>query len=1215
MEHINENEATASEMKALLAELQDIDGGMEAITMDPPNRSLNNGPKLTTDQPHSRRTHRLVTKIPKPMSGQLLARDEGNSSAPTAAERRRNSTTSGGKTPGFSTYSISPSSCSGLSEQSKRHTPTPLGIRLAPIDSLGDNSKSDSPSKQKVSRYSLKPFTATLPGTPNVLPPLSTDDAIATSPVIAQTPPPDSEKGSLRLNKNQQNATERDRLPQKADCSVSANGNPNNTTRSGDYNFEVNFLPIMCALHLTQGGLKPQPRWGHTLTPVGDEHLFMFGGMEATSAESNSLMVFDTISNEWRPAYVLPKDGVSKMRSSPPPTTRYNHAACAYEGSCLIIYGGVAVHGHLVYNDIHMYNSLTCTWKCLWHGPPSDTAKSQSDTSSVGSKKHKKNEPVARFGHSMVVRDDRLYIFGGKVVGQEGMMTTKSTDVYVFSVSSRSWKKRIRLNGMATDDYPDTKSPKKLNTTVSGIIDIDKQASETGSPEDLMVIRKPQSDVCALCARAYHASTVKGDIMYINGGTGEDGNILNDTWQLNLKTGVWTCLHNGDTGGAIPRERHAMFACGEAIMVIGGCSSTPQSASVMTKFAHFVSVLPLLGQATPCWIPVAMGNASIIAPNKKNFAAAFCGGFVYVFGGTGGSESISNSMVYFLATDGYASEDGKDAVVDSDESLRLMMQSLQDKGSLTVPYDVLVVADIAGGDTGEGKGKDGVGIGGESLRGASASPDSRYQVGLHRVILQQRAPKFLESLLACRSEFVVSNPEKGRLDHRRESQTQKLRDGDLMDTDQAMGIDASSDGGDAVDALLLGKDIHIKGSLHSTSASGCSTAAVSNDLMIGGTASVSPNAMVYYVQGNKRVKGLPHPLTAEELRCLANYIYWGGLKAKFRLLLKDDDDDEGVQMKGGVSAEVSERQRLRSVLMSLRTAADDYDLKPLHDLTEALLEGDRHRLSKARQSGMLTLRNDMIQLLDTAKGATVTVLFVDPHTKQRKAHALHPVVLASSSTFFEQLLRPLFKEGKTNVSVDGVVAKLSCPEFSILRKRLPQGEQGLHTGPMDATSSSKAPPLTGSRTSIVVGPVSVPFPAIQILLRYLYTKQLQVPQQLALQTMMGAHRLGLSLLKAHCEAIVGRSDVNYESCCSFYFLSKRYKASLLREMALLTIVSGYSKVRSEAAFRDLPDEDRKIIDTVSMELGSDTWVPPQQPAQEIKPLSEYASRWNAISHW
>ncbi|CCW66302.1 unnamed protein product [Phytomonas sp. Hart1] len=1210
MEHNNGNEVTVSEMKALLAELQDIDAEVETTSMGLPRGNINSGLKPTTQQSHSWQKHGFLSNIPKPLNSQILSKDEGNLSGQAVPEHKLSSIANVTNTPGFSTYTTTSGGGRGLSEQTKRHTPIPLGIRLAPIDSPGDNSNPDSQSIQKLSSYNSRLSPTALPGALNVLPPLSTGDAILTSPLTMQNPPTDTGKSPLRFHGSQPYVTETDKLAQELHHSVSADEKQHNSPPSDNYNYQANFLPIMCALHLTQVGLKPQPRWGHTLTVVDDEKLFMFGGMEATSAESCALMVFDTSSSEWGPVYLLNKSSATKMSS--PPATRYHHAACAYEGHCLIIYGGAAVHDHLIYNDIYMYNTLTSSWKCLWQGPPSETDKGQGDGNNINSKKLKKNEPAARFGHSMVVREDRLYVFGGKVVDQEGVTTTNSTDVYVFSVSSCCWKKRIRLNKVTTCASPDTQSPRELNTTISGSTCLNEKAGKASNPENRIGELKSNSVRNTLCARAYHAATVKGDNMYINGGSGEDGNILSDTWQLNLRTGMWTCLHNGDTGGAIPRERHSVFTCGEAIMVIGGCSSSSQSASIVTRFAQFVSVLPLLGQATPCWIPVAIGNASIIAPNKKNFAAAFCGGFVYVFGGTCGSESSSNSMVRFLATDGYASEDGKDAVADGDESLRCMMQNIQEKGSFTVPYDVLSVADIAGGDTEEYENRDSEDTNRESLRGSPGGLDNRYQVGFHRVILQQRSPKFLDCLMACRSEFVVPATKKDTLSRRRLSQVQQPYNDDSIGGDNEMSGGASSEAGDAVDALLLQNNTQYKGPSHCVSATGCSTDGVPNDPTAGGMTPVVPNGIVYYVQGNKRVKGLPHPLTAEELRCLANYIYWGGLKAKFRILLKDDDDD-GARTKGA-SVDVTERQRLRSILISLRTAADDYDLEPLRELTDALLEGDRHRLHEARQHSACALRNDMLQLLNLGKGATVTVLFVDPHTKQKKAHALHPVVLASSSNFFEQLLRPLFKEGRTKTNVDGVVAKLSGSDASILRKRLQQEEQGNYTGPTDAQLTSKANPLSSSKTSIVLGPLSVPFPAIQILLRYLYTKQLHVPQQLALETMMGAHQLRLSLFRAHCEAIVGRSDVNYKSCCSFYFLSKRYNASLLQEMALLTAVSGYSKVRSEAAFRDLPEECRKVIDTVSMELGSDTWVPPQKPGQEIKPFNEYTSRWNAISH-
>ncbi|ESS68657.1 hypothetical protein TCDM_02594 [Trypanosoma cruzi Dm28c] len=183
----------------------------------------------------------------------------------------------------------------------------------------------------------------------------------------------------------------------------------------------------MCARYINPAGITPRARWGHTLTPMQGQKLLLFGGMEIEEGETASLFEYDTHHISWDPVCVS---------GSVTPTPRTNHAACASGGRWLYISGGTTDRGTRVLGDLYCYDISTQEWTCLWEYGGSST--------------RSKHEPTPRFGHSMVSWEDRLYIFGGKTPKRDQgdsqstqHVTVASTDVYVFSLTSRKWKRRI----------------------------------------------------------------------------------------------------------------------------------------------------------------------------------------------------------------------------------------------------------------------------------------------------------------------------------------------------------------------------------------------------------------------------------------------------------------------------------------------------------------------------------------------------------------------------------------------------------------------------------------------------------------------------------------------------------------------------------------------------------------------------------------------------
>ncbi|KAG8348973.1 Galactose oxidase central domain [Trypanosoma vivax] len=848
------------------------------------------------------------------------------------------------------------------------------------------------------------------------------------------------------------------------------------------------FLPFMCARCLCPSGINPRARWGHTLTAMKDHKLLLFGGMDLEEGDTSSLFEYDTHLVAWEPVCIA---------SDVSPAPRTNHAACEAEGRWLYVSGGTTNRGTCLIGDIYRYDTWTQEWKCLWKH--SDRSKS------------KRNEPMPCFGHSMVFYDNRLYVFGGRSLKRdksesksEPAVGMGTTDVYVFSLASCKWQKRIKAS--KGDDRPGN-----------------KRAIHTRHPT----------------SRLHHAACALGNKMYINGGIGVDGSTLNDTWVLNMRTQQWNSLHDGSTADAFPREKHHLFACGSSLLVVGGCSSGGGAICGSAINQNFVAVLAFdEGESQPpCWIPLAIGNVAVVAPYKKSFGAAFSGGFVHVLGGVDSGGPVSNTMVRFLATDGYVWNDyhnGNDAGGSGSrhactECSSSKMRSVREGGN-TVTFDTYIFPRAWEGD-------------------ATIDATASRPFGVHRALLQQRAPKLWKDLTGCRTGLVST-------------QSKNM-------TVLPFGLDCltnCSEVGEERDEKVRGID-----------GSG-SEVAITN----------MAEVTAYYTVGNSRVKGLCITLSSEQLKYLIEYIYCGDVS--FHMLSdgvedEDDSDDKAILMSDAY-VQRAHAPEVLEFIGGLRHAAETYDLNPLLELCDAFLLHSGSRLMEAREHSFKQLYGDLLCLLESGSGATATVLFVDPHTKQQVAYSLHPFILMSSNTLFNDLLRPLMSGEKMMFQVGTVTARLTA--------------SGLR-----AASCSKR--------GIVIGPVPVPYMAVGPIIRYLYTGKLHIPREAVFSTMLGARRLGIPALQAYCESILAREEVNYDTAAHFYTLAGKYQAPLLQEIALLTAVLGYASVRHTTGMKELSAHEAREIAAVAQELGTDTRMAPPKPINVAKTRVEYKARWNASS--
>ncbi|CBH12397.1 hypothetical protein, conserved [Trypanosoma brucei gambiense DAL972] len=865
---------------------------------------------------------------------------------------------------------------------------------------------------------------------------------------------------------------------------------------------EPNFLPIMCARHICPGGIVPRARWGHTLTAVQGHKLVLFGGMDLKEGDTSDLFEYDAHHVVWDP--VLVADGVG-------PTPRTNHAACAAEDRWLYVSGGTTARGTIILGDIYRFDTWTHEWKCLWEYKGIGTSASNSTS---------KNEPTPRFGHSMLHRDGRLYIFGGRALkrnhsGSRGDAVTcmASADVYVFSLTSGKWKKRIQA-GKENTVSDEAKAPGSAGPCAS-------ERQENESAVELPPTRPT--------VRFHHAACIMDSTMFINGGIDGDSVTLADTWALNLKEGRWIRLHDGSTADAHPREKHHLFACGSCLLAVGGCSASDRRSLVSRRCRNFVAALALESEnklGSVSWFPLAMGNAAAVVPNRKSFGAAFSGGFVHVFGGICGCEPPSNTMVRFLAADGYFATDSTmvpSSSAGNKEGAISMMRSVRESGDF-VTYDAYILPRSWDGDV-------------------EVDTVANRPFGVHRALVQQRAPKFWEDVLRCRTSVAKSI------------------------------ISPTADASSQLVNFACNPGLAESGTADNPTVGSCNRAGCDEE----------PNqahVTAYYTEGNSRVQGLSVSLTANQLQCLLDYIYWGDM----RLSMLTELDDDNVSNRGREDLQKTAAQEEVRTVQSLMRAAEVYELPLLHALCNALSSGNIKELREARKRCGEQLQEDLLHLLKTSRGATATVLFVDPHTKQQVSCSLHPFILTASNSFFKDLLRPLLTGEKMAFQMGSVSAKLCAA---------------------GRYAASK------SRRGIVVGPVPMPYLAVQPVLCFLYTRQLQIPRESVFATMLGSRLLDVAPLQAYCETILAREEVNYDTALHFFSLAGRYQAPLLQEIALLTAVMGYGVIRPTMRTVDLSEEEVKEIAAVAEELGTDTWVPPPQTSTVAKTREEYQARWDA----
>lgn len=151
-------------------------------------------------------------------------------------------------------------------------------------------------------------------------------------------------------------------------------------------------------------GIAPSPRGGHTATLVGpldgwSQDMQSLEDVDNVSAKAARIVVFGGQAGGvggsyecYNDIFLLDVDGntwVKPRCRGTPPTPRYGHSA-SLVGCRVVYFGGRGDKQH--FRDLHALDMQTMTW---YQGPASCGA------------------PIARHGHTSTLYDGRLFVFGG----------------------------------------------------------------------------------------------------------------------------------------------------------------------------------------------------------------------------------------------------------------------------------------------------------------------------------------------------------------------------------------------------------------------------------------------------------------------------------------------------------------------------------------------------------------------------------------------------------------------------------------------------------------------------------------------------------------------------------------------------------------------------------------------------------------------------------
>ncbi|CAG8495640.1 1551_t:CDS:2, partial [Paraglomus occultum] len=305
---------------------------------------------------------------------------------------------------------------------------------------------------------------------------------------------------------------------------------------------------------------------GHSASQSArDNDIFIFGGIAKGKAR-NDVYLLD--------ANTLNVQPISTTGDIPPPRSRHTHVVI---GQQMIVFGGLVANPEEKPDDnIFILNTETKNWV---------------QPAIIG------NRPIARFGHTATTVGTKMYIFGGEAEGYH-MNDLLALDVASMNSGEARWEVVVPAN-----DPPSGRSGHVAVTFnekiyIFGGTDGNKCYNDTWCYD---IRSNTWTELVCIgyipLPRDSHGATLVGDVVYVFGGKGSEGEELGDLAAFRITNKRWYMFQKM---GPSPYARHTtvLSACREKIFVLGGDSlhrAKPDESGVI----HVLDTDSLRGPPSP----------------------------------------------------------------------------------------------------------------------------------------------------------------------------------------------------------------------------------------------------------------------------------------------------------------------------------------------------------------------------------------------------------------------------------------------------------------------------------------------------------------------------------------------------------------------------------------------------------------------------------------
>lgn len=269
-------------------------------------------------------------------------------------------------------------------------------------------------------------------------------------------------------------------------------------------------------------------RYNHSSVVI-DGKIYTHGGQYRSGGYVSDLWVYDPATNTW-----------AKLASGP--YDRYGHHAVAYRGK-MYVHGGwgfmAGVSGSTTTNTLYVYDPVLNTWSQLASGPYC-------------------------YAGSMVVIGDKFYLYGGHG-NAPGYSNTYLPSLYEYDVATNKWKQ-----------LTSAPNPRMGHSAVvmNGLMYVFGGTRGAGYYNDLYVY-DPATDKwtqlgTGATQRHEHVAVAIGSKMYIYGGEQASANnadrYMRDLWVYDATANSWKALGTGATG----RQSATAVVINDEMYLFGG---------------------------------------------------------------------------------------------------------------------------------------------------------------------------------------------------------------------------------------------------------------------------------------------------------------------------------------------------------------------------------------------------------------------------------------------------------------------------------------------------------------------------------------------------------------------------------------------------------------------------------------------------------------------